>query len=48
VIKLSNIRIPIYKEINFDFTSYIEDESGINSIKEIYLDTDLEKDSDLD
>jgi len=48
VIKLSNIRIPIYKEINFDFTPYIEDESGINSIKEIYLDTDLEKDADLD
>ncbi|MCT4617445.1 MAG: taxilin [Candidatus Gracilibacteria bacterium] len=45
---LSNLRVPVYQNFEIDITSAIQDESGIESVSDIYLDIDLDKDSDLD
>ena len=42
----STFRIPVYKERVFDLTPYIYDDTGIRGITEMYIDTDLEVDSD--
>lgn len=48
IIELSNIRVPVYQTVSFDITDYIDDDNWITDIKEIYIDTDLETDSNLD
>lgn len=42
----SGFRIPVYKERVFDLTPYIYEDEGIRWIQEMYIDADLEVDSD--
>ena len=44
----SPIRIPVYQTKNIDLTPYIYDDAGIRNISNIYIDFDLDVDSDGD
>jgi hypothetical protein len=44
----SAIKIPVYQKKKIDLTSYIYEDSGIKNIKDVYVDFDLESDSDND
>lgn len=46
--QISALRIPVYAQKIFDISASLFENSGNNNIKEIYIDFDLERDSDGD
>lgn len=43
-----NIDVPVYEKKTIDITDYINEDSWLNNIKDIYVDQDLSKDSSWD
>ncbi|MDR0771891.1 MAG: hypothetical protein LBF15_02315 [Candidatus Peribacteria bacterium] len=45
---LTSIKIPVYQQRTIDLLNYIYEDSGIENIKDIYIDFNLQIDSDGD
>lgn len=47
-LNMNSLRVPVYQELKIDITKNIYEDSGIDWVKDIYIDFDLENDSSWD